>query len=456
MTVPKQNKMIWSDWVQNILIMAAVVIFTLNYTIVGVLKGGWFSPLKNLVMIGIFLLFAYRFFTVSKEERKLWFTRKFLHVPGFAWLLAYFIVRCICFAVNGFQYGIAREIFFEFVFLVAICPWTVGPRVRFDIVAWLFCGINLIVNLMNTYACHLLKVFFAEGGSDPVNGGFLGVLTHLKSYDPAGAVYNLTPLYSNPNSAGIMTGMAILLSFLLVRKNKTVILFAAYWLYSFYALYECGSRGAMISLITALIGMGFLRIFQRVAPKILITACLLVCVIAAASVYGLIEHNLKDGNANFTETEIQINSISTGRYYIWQTCCRAHQDTKLLGTGDAAIEKQIRNEQLKKDFIVNYGTDEGFIPTTFSVHNGYLAAVFITGWIGFVLFIVIMIDKICQSRSLAVKGSRCRIISGIVIFALMVSNFEALLVTSRYYTVLLMFLLLAWEQRQEDNREYAD
>ena len=447
---PKQNKMTWLDWVQNILIISAVVIFTLNYTIVGVLKGGWFSPLKNLVMIGIFLLFVYRFFTVSKEERKQWFTQKFLRVPSFVWLLAYFIVRCICFAVNGFQYGIAREIFFEFVFLVAICPWTVGPRVRFDIIAWVFCGINLVMNLANTYCCHVLKVFFAEGGSEPVNGGILGFLTHLKSYDPAGAVYNLTPLYSNPNSQGIMAGMAILLSFLLVRKSKTVIFFAVYWLYTFYALYAGGSRGAMIGLIAALLAMGLLKICHKISPKMLITVCLLVCIIAAAGLYGFIDYNLKDGDANFTETEIRINNVSTGRYLIWQNCYRAHQDTKLLGVGDATIEKQIRNEQLRTDYIGNYGTEEGFIPTTFSVHNGYLATIFITGWIGFILFIVVLLDKIWQSRGIADKNPRKFIIAGIVIFALMVSNFEALLITSRYYTILFMFLLLAWEQKREE------
>ena len=447
---PKQNKMTWLDWVQNILIISAVVIFTLNYTIVGVLKGGWFSPLKNLVMIGIFLLFVYRFFTVSKEERKQWFTQKFLRVPSFVWLLAYFIVRCICFAVNGFQYGIAREIFFEFVFLVAICPWTVGPRVRFDIIAWVFCGINLVMNLANTYCCHVLKVFFAEGGSEPVNGGLLGFLTHLKSYLPYGAEYNLTPIYSNPNSQGIMAGMAILLSFLLVRKSKTVIFFAVYWLYTFYALYAGGSRGAMIGLIAALLAMGLLKICHKVSSKMLITVCLLVCTIAAVGIYGFIDYNLKDGDANFTETEIQINNISTGRYLIWQTCYRSHQDTKILGAGDATIEKQIRNEQLRTDYIGNYGTEEGFIPTTFSVHNGYLATIFITGWIGFILFIVVLLDKIWQSRGIADKNSRKFIIAGIVIFALMVSNFEALLITSRYYTVLIMFLLLAWEQKREE------
>ena len=447
---PKQNKMTWLDWVQNILIISAVVIFTLNYTIVGVLKGGWFSPLKNLVMIGIFLLFVYRFFTVSKEERKQWFTQKFLRVPSFVWLLAYFIVRCICFAVNGFQYGIAREIFFELVFLVAICPWTVGPRVRFDIIAWVFCGISLVMNLANTYCCHVLKVFFAEGGSEPVNGGILGFLTHLKSYDPAGALYNLTPLYSNPNSQGIMAGMAILLSFLLVRKGKAIVLFSIYWIYTFYALYAGGSRGAMVGLITALLAMGLLKICRKISPKVLLTACLLVCTIAAVSIYSFIDYNLKDGDGNFTETEIQINNVSTGRYLIWQTCYRSHQDTKLLGVGDATIEKQIRNEQLRTDYIGNYGTEEGFIPTTFSVHNGYLATIFIAGWIGFILFIVVLLDKIWQSNGISEKRSQRFVIAGIVVFTLMISNFEALLITSRYYTVLLMFLLLACDHDQEE------
>ena len=439
----KQNKMSWLDWVQNILILSAVVIFTLNYTIVGVLKGGWFSPLKNLVMIGIFLLFVYRFFTVSKEERRQWFTQRFLHVPSFIWLLAYFIVRCICFAVNGFQYGIAREIFFEFVFLVAICPWTVGPRVRFDIIAWVFCGINLVMNLANMYCCHVLNVFFAEGASEPVNDGLLGFLTHRTVLIP-------TPLYSNPNSAGIMTGMAILLSFLLVRKNKYIILIIAYWLYSFFVLYESGARSAIVGIILAVFSIGLLKVFHRISPRILITVCLLVCTIAAVSIYGFIDHNLKDGDGNFTETEIQINNISTGRYLIWQTCYRAHQDTKLLGTGDATIEKQIRNEKLRADYIRNYGTEEGFIPTTFSVHNGYLATIFITGWIGFILFLVVLLDKIWQSGSLCKQGNRGLVIAGIVVFALMICNFEALLITSRYYTVLLMFLLLAWEKNREE------
>lgn len=451
----KQNKMTRLDWIQNILILSAVVIFTLNYTIVGVLKGGWFSPLKNLVMIGIFLLFAYRFFTVSKEERRLWFTQKFLYVPSFVWLLAYFVVRCICFAVNGFQYGIAREIFFEFVFLVAICPWTVGKWVHFDLIAWVFCGINLVMNLANTYCCHVPKAFFTAGGSEPVNGGIIGFLTHLKAYAPYGTEYNLALLYSNPNSMGIMTGMAILLSFLLVKKNKGLIFFAIYWIYSFYALCASGSRGAMVGLITALLSIGALRIFHKVSPKILIAACLLVCSLVAAGMYGFIGYNLKDGDITFTQPELQINTVSTGRYLIWQTCYRAHRDTKLVGVGDATIEKKIRNEQLREDFVHNYGSEEGFIPTTFSVHNGYLATIFITGWIGFILFLIILLDKICKSKSVAKGSMQGFFIAGIIIFTLMISNFEALLITSRYYTILLMVLFLSWEGKQKETEADA-
>ena len=449
---PKQNKMTWLDWTQNILIISAVVIFTLNYTIVGVVKGGWFSPLKNLVMIGIFLLFVYRFFTVSKEERKLWFTQKFLHVPSFIWLLAYFIVRCICFAVNGFQYGIAREIFFEFVFLVAICPWTVGPRVRFDIIAWIFCGINLVMNLANTYCCHVLKVFYEETGGSPVDGGLLGFLTHLKTYASYGVGDKVSPLYSNPNSAGIMTGMALLFSFLLIRRKKKLPLFVLYWMYSLYVLYIDASRGAMIGFIAAILCVGLLKLIPKLQPRVLITASLLLCIGIAIGIYGFIGYNLSDGDRNFTDLENKLDDMSSTRYQIWQTCYRAHQDTRLLGTGNATLEKKSRNEQIRADLIEDYATDRDFVPTTLSVHNGYLATIFIAGWIGFVLFSIILFDKISKGHINENSKRESQILSAIVVFSLMVSNFEALMITSRYYTILVLLLILSWQQASHEER----
>lgn len=446
---PKQNKMTWLDWVQNILIISAVVIFTLNYTIVGVVKGGWFSPLKNLVMIGIFMLFVYRFFTVSKAERKQWFTQKFLRVPSFVWLLAYFIVRCICFAVNGFQYGIAREIFFEFVFLVAICPWTVSPRVRFDFIAWVFCGINLVMNLVNMYACHVLKIFFENGGSEPVEGGFIGFLTHLKIYSPNGCDYNLTPMYSNPNSAGIMTGLAILLSFLFVRLKPRFVVLAIYWAYSLYALYASGSRGAMLSFFISVICLAILQISSKDVLKILLAVCLLICTIAAIGIYGFIGYN-NSQMQNTSSIEERINLMSAGRYTIWKNCYFAHNDKWLLGEGSATLEKKTRNDQLREEYVSNYGTEEGFQATTFSVHNGYLATIFITGWLCFILFIVILLDKVTKSRALHFRHQQGKVLAAIIVYVLMISNFEALLITSRYYTVLIMFLILAWDQSNKE------
>lgn len=449
---PKQNKMTWLDWVQNILIISAVVIFTLNYTIVGVVKGGWFSPLKNLVMIGIFMLFVYRFFTVSKAERKQWFTQKFLRVPSFVWLLAYFIVRCICFAVNGFQYGIAREIFFEFVFLVAICPWTVGPRVRFDIIAWIFCGINLVMNLANTYCCHVLKVLYEETGGSPVDGGLLGFLTHLKTYASYGVGDKVSPLYSNPNSAGIMTGMALLFSFLLIRRKKKLPLFVLYWMYSLYVLYIDASRGAMIGFIAAILCVGLLKLIPKLQPRVLITASLLLCIGIAIGIYGFIGYNLSDGDRNFTDLENKLDDMSSTRYQIWQTCYRAHQDTRLLGTGNATLEKKSRNEQIRADLIEDYATDREFVPTTLSVHNGYLATIFIAGWIGFVLFSIILFDKISKGHINENSKRESQILSAIVVFSLMVSNFEALMITSRYYTILVLLLILSWQQASHEER----
>lgn len=441
--------MTWLDWVQNILILSAVVIFTLNYTIVGVLKGGWFSPLKNLVMISIFLLFVYRFFTVSKEERRQWFTQKFLRVPSFIWLLAYFIVRCICFAVNGFQYGIAREIFFEFVFLVAICPWTVGPRVRFDIIAWVFCGINLVMNLANTYCYYLVMNFIKETGGAPVENGLLGFLTHLKLYSAYWVENNVGLLYSNPNSAGIMTGLAILMSFLLVQNKKSLVAFAIYWMYSIYVLYIIESRGAMLGFVVSIVSILVCWIFPHIKLRSLIVGCLVICTVIAIGIYGFIGYNLRDDDRTFSRLESQINDISTGRYIVWQNCYRAHKNTKLLGVGSATREKQYRNKQMKRDYIEQYGTEKGFVETTFSVHNGYLAMIFIVGWLNFLLFIFIILDKIKKAPCLSDNKKNSYVLMAIIVFALVVSNFEALLLTSRYYTILIFLLVLSWKNEEE-------
>ena len=124
-----------------------------------------------------------------------------------------------------------------------------------------------------------------------------------------------------------------------------------------------------------------------------------------------------------------------------------------LGTGSPTLEKDERNEYLKSQYISNYGTEEGYLPTTFSVHNGYLATIFITGWIGFGLFMIIMLDKIRKARALSARSTHNMVLASTVIFAFMVSNFEALLVTSRYYTILMVFIILAWGSDGADESE---
>lgn len=430
------------DKAENILIISSMVIFTLNYTIVGILKSSIFSPLKNIVMLLIFVLFVYRFFSVSKAERKQWFTEKFLFLPSVVWLLLFFVARCIVFCIEGFQYGIAREIFFEFVFLVAICRWTVGKNFRVDVLAYVFCLLNLIMNLTNTYCHHVLALYF-EGNN--VNESVLEFLKGLETYSDYGIGYNPAILYVNPNSAGIMTALAILLSFLLIKNKKMLPVIVLYWMYSLYALYQYGSRGSEVSFIVAIISIVLILGLKWITPKRIVAACLLCCCVLTVFIYAFIGYNLTDGSRELNETEAKINTVSTQRYVIWQDCFISHSDKWMFGTGSPTLEKDQRNEYLKDTYADVYGTEEGFVPTTFSVHNGYLATIFITGWAGFILFIIIMLDKIFKAKVLKPRNKNGAIMAALIIFALMVSNFEALLVTSRYFTVLLVFIILAWD-----------
>lgn len=439
------------DRTENILIISAMLIFILNYTIAGVLKGSIFSPLKNIIMLLFFFFFAYRFFSVSKDERRQWFSEKFLFVPGFVWLILYFAIRCISFCAGGLQYGVAREIFFEFIFLVALCRWTVGKKLRMDILAGTFCLVNLVVNLANTYCCHVIAEYFS---GNPVNETVLEFLKGLGSYSDYGADYNLSILYVNPNSAGIMTAFAIILSFFLLKNRRWLPIFAVYWLYSLYTLYSYEARGAEVSFIVAVISFVLILALKRVTPKRIVGACLIGCFVLTICIYAFIGYNLADGSRELNETETAINNVSSQRYVIWQDCFLSHSDKRFLGTGSPALEKHERNEYLKESYMDTYGTVDGFLPTTLSVHNGYLAAIFITGWAGFLLLMIIMGDKISKAKALEYRNEKGAITAAVVIFALMVCNFEALFVTSRYFTVLMMFVILAWDAEDgEGNKE---
>ena len=249
-----------------------------------------------------------------------------------------------------------------------------------------------------------------------------------------------------------MTGMALLFSFLLIRRKKKLPLFVLYWMYSLYVLYIDASRGAMIGFIAAILCVGLLKLIPKLQPRVLITASLLLCIGITIGIYGFIGYNLSDGDRNFTDLENKLDDMSSTRYQIWQTCYRAHQDTRLLGTGNATLEKKSRNEQIRADLIEDYATDREFVPTTLSVHNGYLATIFIAGWIGFVLFSIILFDKISKGHINENSKRESQILSAIVVFSLMVSNFEALMITSRYYTILVLLLILSWQQASHEER----
>lgn len=431
--------------IENVLITSSVIIFTLQYTIFGVLDQTVFSPIKNVVMILITLFFIYLFFTVSNEERKLWFTEKFLHVPSFVWLMLYFAVRCITFIHEGMDYSIAREVFFEFVFLVMICRWTVNRRYRVDIMAYIFCGINLLMNIGDTAFIHLIRT---EEMTD-ANNGLIQFLLSLSSNSPYGPEYTVSLLYVNPNSAGIMTALALLFSLILYKNRKYLPVFIIYWAYSLFELVQYESRGAMLSLIVAGVSILLMMAIKKLTPRALVVACFVCCIVLSSGMYGFIEYNLSDGDKNLTDVESMINDISTQRYKIWQDCVISHSDKKLLGTGSPSLEEKERNEYLRDNYVADYGTDDGFVPTKFSVHNGYLAAIFITGWLGYMLFIIIMLDKLRKAEVIRLKNRTSIIFASIIIFIFMVCNFEALLITSRYYTVLILYVLLALDYDKE-------
>lgn len=332
-----------------------------------------------------------------------------------------FLVRMITFIKGGCSYDTAREIFFEFVFLVCMCPWTVTGKVNLKLNIIIFILINLAMNLMHS-------------------------------------ILNVEIVYSNPNTGGIMTALAVLLSLIFIKKDnwRRWVCLSIYWVYSVYEMIGFEARSAEVSIVVSVTAILFMTLCRKLNPKVIVCACFVLSLILTAGIYGYINYNLKDMDKNFTETEAQINLISSGRYKIWQDAVVSHENTMLWGVGSPKEEKQIRNDYLRKNFISSGGNSEEYVPTTFSLHNGYLSTIFVNGWVGYILMTLILIHKIYLSESF--KGydryiwrNRPIILAAVVIYCLMICHFEAMLLSCRYFTWLIIVIILSADAEKDKN-----
>ncbi len=99
------------------------------------------------------------------------------------------------------------------------------------------------------------------------------------------------------------------------------------------------------------------------------------------------------------------------------------------------------------------GSEEEFVPTILHLHNGYMSVMMYGGIFAFVLFILIIIDKVFEARSLryfeqgtGVRRKESIVVAALVIYFLVINLVEPYFTGRRHIEFLLMMILLAWNK----------
>ena len=120
-----------------------------------------------------------------------------------------------------------------------------------------------------------------------------------------------------------------------------------------------------------------------------------------------------------------------------------------FGKGSIKLDQQAR-----KDFIetYEYGFKSGeidyryYMVSGFVPHNGYIGMISATGWIGFILFIAILIQRIWRSKNM--KSGNWYLM---LIYVFTINCFECWFILTRFMACFFMFLILEadWEKEEE-------
>ena len=226
-----------------------------------------------------------------------------------------------------------------------------------------------------------------------------------------------------------------------------------FWLIILYSMYILNARSSYVAIFASFAGIILLLAVKRLKPHVLVTICLVCCVCVTAGIYGFIQYNLQDGDTALSAAESQVNAMTTGRYQVWQDAVVSHADQWAFGAGSYEREIDERNAYLEEKFVAAGGNGNQFVPTILHLHNGYLSVMMYGGIFAFVLFILIIIDKVFEARSLRYfeRGTGVRriesiVVAALVIYFLMINLVEPYFTGRRHIEFLLLMILLAWNK----------
>ena len=352
-------------------------------------------------------------------------------------VVAYFIVRFISLWQSGFDYSVIRSLIFESFFLIGICNFTVNSKSKGRFYITFFMWFEFIV----TALCILIFIIMPH--MDQTSQNVISSFTYY-SEDSRAA------LFSNVNFAGAIAGIAIVFVAIMYSKklynSKIIIVFG---IYNLFCLIFFGARSSEVGLVA----VAFLFLLKKMMPKIesrkLTIIALLFMILTLIPLYMFIGYNVSKNPVSYTKIEDKVNSISSERYLIWKESYITQQDDLFFGKGSIKLDQQAR-----KDFIetYEYGFKSGeidyryYMVSGFAPHNGYIGMISATGWIGFILFIAILIQRIWRSRNM--KSGNWYLM---LIYVFTINCFECWFILTRFMACFYMFLILEadWEGEED-------
>lgn len=405
-----------------------LILFTLYNTLIGKYYVGWIERLECITGAVLAVLFLIKLFSSSKNDKREWF---FKSLP----VLFYFIIRAACFVFNGFDYSIIRTIFFEGIYLLVICELIIDKEFIKTVLFKIFIGINLAFNICNVFFYIYDKYFIHISHKGTL--WVYDVYVNYTYFTELPRCY-YSSMYINPNTFGIMTAVSLILACSFFSKNNRKIsnvLLAIYCFFSLYCVWISTCRTALIGLFIVLVTFILIKLI-RFDYKLVLKFAMCIITLSTALMYTFIVMGTGDVSEKYTNKENMFNSITNERYSVWKEATEAHSDKLLLGTGSLKNELNERNQYMEKKYSTA-ALKEEFVPSKWGPHNGYFGMLFCTGILGFVLFMYILYKRI--NRIDNCSNIWCILA---ILFILLINIFECLLIVSKYYTCLLLFMLL--------------
>lgn len=423
------------ELLKKIMLITYVVLETLYKTIFGKYLAVEMERLQCVAGAVLACLLLIEWFRLDKDNKIKWIKRHSI-------VFIYFAIRVVTFISIGMQYTMLRSVFFEGIYLLVLTELIVDNEFCRKMVFRGFILMNLALNIINTciYAyCNLTDIV------NNVEMTFLHRMVSIYTYvgDYSGVSY--CSMYSNPNQIGLMTGIALLISINYLSKDMSILskgLVGIYYIFSFYCIYYSNCRSAQLMLLVVifmLITCNKTKVFKN--KKKIIVLCMIVCIIFTACIYIIAMTHYEYGWP--TLFEVQLGNVSTQRYFIWKDCYYSHQDELLLGCGNMTLEKRDRYQ-----YNLDKGIDKGLDINSSLIdyvgpHNGYIGTISCAGLTGFVAFIMLLLKKISDSKSLNEGYWYLAIV-----FILGINLFECMMPISKNFVTLYMFLIMSMSDRE--------